>query len=361
MRSCIALLGVLVLLTGCSRQDEQKQADWELQSHYQRGSVLLGEGKLAEAEKAFRRVRDLDPDHRGALTKLARVLLQRARRGDDNPARLRAEAVGLLERAVRLEPDNRLAFKELARARLDSGQHQAARRALEKLLELDDSDFASWLQLASIHEKQQQLDEAEKTYQQALKAHPDAGSVRLAYGRFLIRHGRDDQAEQHLRAVSETDPAYYEALDELGGLAARRGKMDEVRRIYARLVEMNPDDYMAWELLAALDEREQKHAAAEKKYRRSLEVDRGHMSGWLGLGRTLRAQGRSREAVYALRKADSFLARNPDKAIELAAELEAMGKRSWALSVLQRASIATTDQDLARAIRERMREIEKAQ
>jgi tetratricopeptide (TPR) repeat protein len=114
---------------------------------------------------------------------------------------------------------------------------------------------------------------------------------------------------------------------------------------------------MAWELLAALDENQKKYTEAEKKYRRSLEVDRMHLSAWLGLGRTLRLQGRTDEAVYALRKADGFLATNPDRALELTTELVALGDEAWATSVLERAKIIVTDRKLLATIEKRLTQL----
>ena len=172
-----------------------------------------------------------------------------------------------------------------------------------------------------------------------------------------MRQKRDPDAKKQFASVPRTSPAFYEALDELGAMAAREGQHKEVRRIYRQLVDINPGDYMAWELLAALDENEKKYAEAEKKYRRSLEVDRMHLSAWLGLGRTLRLQDRLEEATYALRKADGFLATNPDRALELSKELSILGDAAWATSVLERAKIIVTDQKQLAAIEKRLEEL----
>lgn len=347
MRAFALGLAALLLLFACEK-DKKDEADWELQRHYQLGNQALGEGNLEAAEREYRRVLKSDSSHIGALHKLARTLIQKSR------ADALKEAVELLEKASSLDPGDKLVFLDLARAYRKAGQAQKALEAYAKLIELKPADTQSRLAMADIYEQKGDSDRAEKIYLDAFDKCDEPGGLKLAYGRFLVRQKRDPDAKKQFSAVARTSPAFYEALDELGAMAAREGKHDEVRRIYRQLVEMNPDDYMAWELLAALDENQKKYSAAEKKYRRSLEVDRMHLSAWLGLGRTLRLQGRTDEATYALRKADGFLATNPDRALELSEELSVLGDAVWAASVLERAKIIVTDPKLLAAIEERL-------
>ena len=350
MRAFALGLAVTLVLSACDK-DKQDEADWELQRHYQLGNQALGEGNLEAAEREYRRVLLKDSKHIGALHKLARTLMKKG-----GPDALK-EAVELLEQASSLDPGDKLVFKDLARAYRGAGQADRALAAYQKLVELKPADHQNRLAIAEIYEQTGKIDQAEKTYQAGLGKDEKPGWFNLAYGRFLVRQKRDSDAKKQFIAVVKGSPAFYEALDELGAMAAREGKHDEVRRIYRQLVEMNPDDYMAWELLAALDENEKKYSGAEKKYRRSLEADRMHLSAWLGLGRTLRLQGRTDEATYALRKADGFLATNPDRALELATELSALGDEAWAVSVLERAKIIVSDQKLLAAIEKRLAEL----
>jgi Tfp pilus assembly protein PilF len=358
MRLLVLGLAALLSFPACEK-DRPDEADWELQRHYQLGNQALGEGSLEAAEREYRRVLKSDSSHVGAMHKLARTLMEKARRGMPPPGPQEAldEAVQLLQRAAKLDPEDRLVFLELARAYREAGQAQKALETCARLIELKPTDLNSRLMAAEILEQQGDPDRAEKAYLEALQKCSEPGELKLAYGRFLVRQQRDPDAKKQFSSVPQTSPAFYEALDELGAMAAREGKHDEVRRIYRRLVEINPNDYMAWELLAALDENQKKYSEAEKKYRRSLQADRMHLSAWLGLGRTLRLQGRREEATYALRKADGFLATNPDRVLELSWELAALGDAAWAASVLERAKIVVTDQKLLAAIEKRLKEL----
>jgi Tfp pilus assembly protein PilF len=356
MRFSALGLAALLFFPACER-DRRDEVDWELQRHYQLGNQALGEGSLEAAEREYRQVLKSDSSHVGALHKLARTLMEKAKHTRPDRQESLNEAVELLQKASRLDPQDQLVFKELARAYRESGQSEKALEAYKKLIALKPADIRSRMMMAEIYEQRGDADQAEKAYLESFEKCSEVGELKLAYGRFLVRQKRDPDARKQFSSVAQTSPAYYEALDELGAMAAREGKHDEVRRIYAQLVEFNPGDYMAWELLAALDENEKKYAEAEKKYRRSLEVDRMHLSAWLGLGRTLRIQGRLEEATYALRKADGFLATNPDRALELSQELVALGDAAWAASVLERAKIVVTDKKLLAAIEKQLEDL----
>jgi Tfp pilus assembly protein PilF len=330
---------------------------WEVESSYQRANAALGEGKLGVAEKELRKVLELDDKHAAAHTKLGRTLAARAAQEPIQRAALLEEAVRELERAAALEPQGQVVWAELARVAQQAGQHARALVALEKVLALGGPAEEALREIGRVRVATDQRPAAEAGLRQAIAQGHDYGGLSLDLGRLLLGQGKVDEARKVLEAVEacpkpkgdlKRPPScptgdYYEAQDELGGLAVRQGRLPDARAIYQRLVELFPDDYMAWEVLAALDEREGKLVDAEAKYRQSLEVDRLHTSVWLGLGRVLTSQGRQEEARYALRKADAYLAKSPEQALELADGLVQLGDPAWARASLERARILAQD------------------
>jgi len=331
----------------CDRDKPGDRENWEVQSHYQKGNQALGKGNLEEAEREYRKTITLDPVHAEARINLARVLVARSEKNTANSEML-AEAVKLLKEAVAREPRSKIAYKQLAGALVLSGEIDQALDAYRHLVAIDAHDAKSYLAMASICVKKNRPEQAEKIYRQGLDEvkKAGAGALTLAYARFLMLQKHDQRAMKILEGIDEKQPERYEALDELGAIAARQGRFDDVRRIYQAMVKMNPRDYMVFELLAAIDERQGKLAEAEQNYRSSLNIDRRHISAWTGLGRCLRKQGKKDQAVYALRKADGFLGRNPVAAFELFEEVLALGDKAWARSVLERARLATGDRTL---------------
>ncbi len=343
------VLCIMVALASgaCNRDKSGDRENWEVQSHYQKGNQALGNGNLEAAEREYRKTIALDPEYTEAGINLARVLIARAKKNTANSEML-AEAVKLLKKAVAREPRSKIAYKQLAGALVLSGKIDQALDAYRHLVAIDADDVASYLAMASICVKKNSPEQAEKIYRQGLDGvkKDGAGALALAYARFLIGQKHDQRAMKILEGIDDKQPERYEALDELGAIAARQGRFEDVRRIYQAMVKMNPRDFMVFELLAAIDERQGKLAAAEQNYRSSLNIDRRHMSAWTGLGRCLRKQGKKDQAVYALRKADGFLGRNPAGAFELFEEVLALGDKAWARSVLERAKLASDDRSL---------------
>jgi tetratricopeptide (TPR) repeat protein len=352
-------VALLWLVAACEQQPQQMEIkNWELEAAHQRASVALADGKLSVAEKELRKVLESDGSHLGALTKLGRTLAARADREPGLAKELRADALRWFERALKQDPQSQVVWSELAQVARKAGDHARAMAALQKLQGLTGPTEASFKSMAELQVAMNKPAEAEALLRRAVEQGHDYGELRLALGRMLLEAGRVGDAREVLEAVEACPPAkddlkrppgcptsaYYEAQDELGALAVRQGRLSEARAIYAKLVVMFPEDYMVWEILAALDETEGKWAAAEDKYRKSLEVDRVHPSVWRGLGRALTAQGRQEEARYAFRKADSFLAKSPGQALELADELVKLGEGGWARGVLERARILAQDQ-----------------
>lgn len=132
-----------------------------------RAVALHRDGRLADAETAYRAILDADPDHSGALHNLGVVLAQAGRP---------AEALGLFDRAVAAQPD-------YVHAHVNKGG------ALQALGRLADAAAA---------------------YGRALALQPDLYPVRLRLALALLALGRRAEALDHFRRThtQRRDPAF---------------------------------------------------------------------------------------------------------------------------------------------------------
>lgn len=152
---------------------------------------------LAQIERAAREALTLNPDGVEALELLADVLLRRAHW---------AEAAQVCGRLLRQKPDDRLTLVRLAKAFFAAGERDAARAALERILELDPTDelarenlkafavvavapetepqsefppaIAAELKQATAALEQGDLATAYAIYHRVFKAHPDDDRLR---------------------------------------------------------------------------------------------------------------------------------------------------------------------------------------
>ncbi len=125
----------------------------------EQGHLLLKQGKAKEAEVAFRRVLEAEPDHVEALNVVGLAAL---REGDID------SALTLLKRAVAADGSQALSYLHLGRAHAAAFEHEAAAMTYAKALERAPALHAARLHLAELHEKRGDTMRAVMTYARAL-------------------------------------------------------------------------------------------------------------------------------------------------------------------------------------------------
>jgi tetratricopeptide (TPR) repeat protein len=163
------------------------------------GVVRLAQGRMGEAEAAFREALAIRPDHPEALNNLGVLLLDR---GDV------ADATSELEAAVAASP-------RYATARYNLGNARTA---------------------------QQRTSEAEALYREALELHPGYVQAWNNLGALLVREGRAAEALAAFDAVVRLDPRHAKAYVNRGILLARAGRYAEAIVSYRAAIAVAPDD-----------------------------------------------------------------------------------------------------------------------
>jgi tetratricopeptide (TPR) repeat protein len=142
---------------------------------------------------------------------------------------------------------------------------------------------------------------AERVYVEALRRGIESAAIRLDLGRIHERRGAGERAEaEWLRALA-IDPARIEALFHLGELYREAGRL----------------------------------ADAEARFRTALKVNPDYVYAWNGLGRTL-AASRPEAALEAFQRAVELAPREPRGILNLAVQLERMGRSAEARGAYSR-------------------------
>ncbi len=165
---------------------------------------LLEGGRVTEAERAFERVLDADPQNGAALAGLGAVAL---RRGDAD------RALELLRRAVVSAPSDPAIHHQLGRAHELCADFSAAAAAHAAAVRLEPGLFAARLHLASALERTRELDAAVVQYKRAL----------------------DDAQRQGQWLDRGSTPALLRPLVEHAVVAVRRGRHAVFDRLFAPL------------------------------------------------------------------------------------------------------------------------------
>lgn len=176
---------------------------------------------------------------------------------------------------------------------------------------------------------------AEQLCRSALQDYPSDPKIRCLLGTVLVRQRQHQEAERHLRQVTNMVPTFPKAHSELGNALLGQGRGNEAVECFERVVELLPNKSLAHfdlsialsklgrddeaqqaleksfelqperkELLEAVElQRAGKFGKAEAIYRRILNRDPGNVNALRLLGGVAIEMGRYRRAIELLRSA----------------------------------------------------------
>ncbi len=161
------------------------------------GTVLMLEGRLAEAERCFHDALARDHDYVEAILGLGQV---EAQRGDA------ASALKRFEMAISIDPRRPRAHYLLGHMREAVGQTDEALAAYFRALEFDANDVPSIVRIAAIQLARSQPDQALSRLDQAVELSPIDGEARALRGlaHWKLHHIPDAIAD--LRAAAQRLP-----------------------------------------------------------------------------------------------------------------------------------------------------------
>ncbi len=208
--------------------------------HLDRGHAAAREGRMADAETAYRQAVAADATNVRAHESLATLL---ARRGDAEGA---IEHFGV---AVRLAPENARAHSDLGVLLSELGRNGRALEHLGRAVELEPGLVGALATLGHVQTRMGRLDEAEATYRQVLESDAANADARLGLGAVLAQTGDFEQAVVELQAALRQVPEDGQTPRVHFGLAealVRTGRLEDALPHYARVREIDPTQSLAW-------------------------------------------------------------------------------------------------------------------
>jgi tetratricopeptide (TPR) repeat protein len=295
-------------------QNAMQIAPKDGEARFEMGVVDEKLGNSREAAQYYQGTIDVQPDHVGARTNLARLFLlsgayDRAleiikpalEQKPDDPELLTVRAAARLaekdsagarsdaERAVRLAPTNENAVAVLAGIDNSEGQKAQAQELLEntvkklpdtidlrlilaqlyaqsgrpadaeatllKLVQLKPAEKAHRLRLAQFYLQANQIDAAERTLRQAVKDLPDQRDLKFSLVQFLAARRSAEAAQKELQAMIAADPADNELKFALAKYYESVNDRPQAEVIYKGIIDkeqLGPDGLRARDSLAAL-------------------------------------------------------------------------------------------------------------
>jgi tetratricopeptide (TPR) repeat protein len=300
---------------------------------FQRGQEALSRGDLDQAERAFRRVTQLDPRSGAAFANLGVVYMRRKQW---------SQALGMFEKAKHLLPEMagiRLniglayyrqneflkaipAFESVVREQPDALQPRYllglcyffverwadAAEALEPLWGQESGNFPYLYVLSNAAHRAGRAELDERASTQLVKVGNDSAEYHLFAGKYHLNREEFDLAIGELDAAVRADPKLPFVHFNLGLAYLNKQQYEQARQEFLEDAALEPDLALNYDELGQLYWLIEDDKNAEKSYRKALGLDSRLANSHLGLARIYLRQ---QKYAAALAEADAALKADP--------------------------------------------------
>jgi predicted O-linked N-acetylglucosamine transferase (SPINDLY family) len=293
-------------------------------------------GRLAEAERVYRRICEIDPRHFDALHCLGLLAGQMGRR---------EIATDLIRRAIALKPDYVEAHFNLGNMlaqqnKLDQAVTHFA-RAVALRPEAIEAQYCLGLALLG----QGECKRAIECFARAIALKPDFAEAHFAQGSALAREGRPDDAAARFRRALALRPAFAEAHSSLGTVLSGQGHFVEAAACFERALALDPNLVEALYNQGRLLAKQGRFAEAVPQFRRALTLGPNDARVQNDLGAALSNMGNIDEAMACFARALAIRPGFGRVHFNIATTLWRQGKLDEATAQFERA--AELDPDFA--------------
>ena len=248
-----------------------------------------------------------------------------------------ADAERLWRRAIAMQPDFAEAYSGLGILLKTQGRHEDAASTFRALLALRADDAHAHNNLGTVLYAMGRRADAEAAWRRAIALQPGHAEAHGNLGVVLQDEGRLHEAEAAWRAALALRPDHARSHTALGNVLRALGRHDDAAAAYHRALALNPRDADALGQLGALLHASGRFADAELAFRLAIAVRPAHAETHLNLGAVLMALARPNEAAAAYRVALSHRADYAQAHYNLGIALHALERLPEAEAAYRRA------------------------
>lgn len=240
----------------------------------ERAAVEHKRGDWAAAERDYRAVLALRPDHADATHFLGLLLHQQ---GDG------AGGLALMQQALALQPRNYQYQANLASALKQGGRVAEAERLYLEALRLKPDYAEGHLHLGMLYADQGDHARALAAFEAALRFDPDSYTAWFAVARSSQQLARAQASRTAFRKAAALADCDAERLQALSVALRESGEFEDAERCQARALELAPDSAQAENGMGNMLAMQGDLAAAARHYRRALALKPAYPSAFHNL------------------------------------------------------------------------------
>ncbi|MHC4077235.1 MAG: O-linked N-acetylglucosamine transferase family protein [Planctomycetota bacterium] len=251
-------------------------------------------GELEAAERLYRQILEVDPEHFDALHLAGLVAYRRGRFG---------EAVELITRAVGVNPNNAEACYRLGNAVVRQGDLEQAIGWYERAVQLQPDYPEACYNLGTAMTQLDRTDEAIRWYERAIKSKADYPEACFNLGNAVSRQGRLQEAVEWYRKALQINPELTAVHNNLANMLMEQGELEGAITHYRQALELEPGYAEAHNNLGNVFVKQGRYAAASDCYEQALEHGSGNAETHKNLGVARANQGNRAAAIESFREA----------------------------------------------------------
>jgi tetratricopeptide (TPR) repeat protein len=319
-------------------------------------------GQLAEAERIYRQILELDPRHAESLhllgvmahqvgrDEIAVELICKAIEVDKRPAAYHSnlgtayqslgrfdQAAVCYELALAINPELAEAQMNLGVVLAAQGKRDLAERSIRSALTSCPHLAEAHVNLGNMLQAQGRLEEAVASYTRAITLKPTCAGAHFNYANALQELGKLDEAVAGYKRTLDLKPGMVEAHGNLGNALLTLNQLEAAEACYLRALTIKPDYAEAYYNQGNLRQAQGNLAEAAACYERAVQLKPQLAEAHYNLGNTLHALDRLEEAAASFERALALRPEYAEAHYNLGCVYEDLGRLELALRSIARA------------------------
>lgn len=268
-------------------------------AYLQQGSQLADNGLYDKAVPYLRQAVDKNPTNILAQYNLGYSLMMAAEEtvSPEKKQAMLEEAEWAFRRAKDLNPDLTLTYFKLGKLALDRNDVEAARDCYKDGVANHPDNFALVFNLAAAYEKLNDLPHAEEAYAKAIALNPKFVFAHNNLGLLYEQTNRPEKAEAVYRDALKAVPDYNFARLNLGSLLQGQGRLTEAETMYKEALQYEPENAWAYLYLGNTYYRMGNYSKALEAYKHAVVIDPKYPTTYYLISLVLQKLNRNDEAI----------------------------------------------------------------
>ena len=235
------------------------------------------------------------------------------------------EAIANYQKAIALNPGNPEVYDSLAQAQSQQGDYLEAIANYQKVIELGlEEPFWTYVNLGNDLVKQNRLEEAIVSYQNAIKAKPRSAETLMVYNQLGLAQANNQDLDSAIQTYRTGINIYPSQIQEFEGLKQvlmgqnRLKESESLKQIQepksqengsssteseGQAVKTKPDDFLSYFNLGKALSVQGRLTEASDNFSQAIRLNSNFADGYSFLGKALSEQGQLTEAIAAFKKA----------------------------------------------------------